>query len=83
MSPTEKIKHGNIVYCMVETVVLVWLVKATLNSFSRTVAFLDHGSWRSLYRDLLAMQRLWERAFQVEGEASAKTLEIKMSFICP
>ena len=49
MSPTEKIKHGNIVYCMVETVVLVWLVKATLNSFSRTVAFLDHGSWRSLY----------------------------------
>ena len=32
-------------------------------------------------RDLVAMQRLWERAGQVEGKASAKTLETKRSFM--
>lgn len=31
-------------------------------------------------RDLVAMQRLWERTVQVEGKASAKTLETKRSF---
>lgn len=32
-------------------------------------------------RDLVAMQRLWERAVQVEGKASAKALETKRSFM--
>lgn len=58
----------------VEAAVLVWLVQCTLNSIIFVYAiFLILTVADQSTRDLLTTQRLWGRAFQVEGNASKKT----------
>lgn len=58
---------------MVEAVVLVWLVKATLNSddFLR-VAFVGQSSSKPLFQRSRHQAKTWERAVKVEGKASTK-----------
>lgn len=58
---------------MVEAVVLVWLVKATLNSDDcLRVAFLGQSSSKPLFQRSRCHAKTWERAVKAEGKASMK-----------